>query len=270
MLIRSRSARFAAIALAVTTPVVASFATPAFADGSDADVTATINEDGDVAVTSSKGLSRTTVVLCDGSIVVIPSWSGDATSGVVDVDGVVRAVFVHSGNNTTPEAIAFLESLSPGASNGESTGELAYDEPCDEDPDGDSDDDDDSGDDDDDSGDDDDDSGDDDDDSGDDDDDTTVTPTDTSGPGTTGGPSTNAPSSDVLGVTIEKASNPAPAPAPATSPAVDSNTLSAGGELPRTGASVQFLVTLALTLLAAGVTLRATFTRRIRSASSPG
>ncbi|HEU5449058.1 MAG TPA: hypothetical protein VFW57_08605, partial [Acidimicrobiia bacterium] len=127
MLIRSRSARFAALALAVTTPLVASFATPAFADGSDADVTAEINDDGDVVVTSSKGLSRTTVVLCNGSIVVVPSWVGGPTSGVVDVDGVVRAVFVHSGNNTTDEAIARLEFLSPGASNGESTGEIALD-----------------------------------------------------------------------------------------------------------------------------------------------
>src|SRR5688500_4049240 len=72
VLVRSRSARFAALALAVTTPLVASFAAPAFADGSDADVTATINADGDVEVTSSKGLSRTTVVLCNGSVVVVP------------------------------------------------------------------------------------------------------------------------------------------------------------------------------------------------------
>ena len=70
----------------------------------------------------------------------------------------------------------------------------------------------------------------------------------------------------VFGETLEQPTTPAPA----TSPVVDSNTLSAGGQLPRTGAGVQFLVTLALALLAAGVTLRATFTRRIRSASSPG
>jgi hypothetical protein len=84
-------------------------------------------------------------------------------------------------------------------------------------------------------------------------------------------PQTNnpAPSTEVLGVTIENASTPAPAPA--TSPVVDSNTLSAGGGLPRTGAGqTQFLVTLALSLLAAGVALRAAFGRRIRSASSPG
>ncbi|HKY74933.1 MAG TPA: hypothetical protein VJS45_02245, partial [Acidimicrobiia bacterium] len=102
--------------------------------------------------------------------------------------------------------------------------------------------------------------GDDDDDDDSDDDGDESTNVSDPGPGTTGGV-------DVLGVTLEKASNPAPAPA--TAPVVDSNTLS-GGQLPRTGAGVQFLVTLALALLAAGVTLRATFTRRIRSASSPG
>ncbi len=243
MLVRSRSARFAALALAVTTPLVASFAAPAFADGSDADVTATINADGDVEVTSSKGLSRTTVVLCNGSVVVVPSWSGDVTTGEVDVDGAIRAVFVHSGDNTTDEAIALLELLSPGASNGASTGEIAFDEAC-----GDADDD---------SGDDDDDDGDDDDDS---DDDTTVSPADPGDPGLE--TTTAAPSTNVLGITLEQTSTPAPAPA--TAPVVDSNTL------PRTGAGVQFLVTLALSLLAAGITLRATFTRRIRSASFPG
>ena len=264
MLIRSRSARFAALALAATTPLIAAYAVPAFADGDDAVVNATINDDGDVVVTSTKGLSRTTVVLCDGSLVVIPSWSGDPTSGVVDVNGEVRAVFIHSGNNTTKQAEDLLKSLAPGAVHGNSTGAIAYDDPCtvadsggggeetpgggeetpgggEETPGGEE----------------------------------TATPVDTSDP---------APAkTDVLGVTIEnvKASDPAPAPAaapapavaptaaPAPAPVVDSNTL-AGGELPRTGSSVQFLVTLALALVAAGVTLRATFTRRIRSASSPG
>ena len=64
----------------------------------------------------------------------------------------------------------------------------------------------------------------------------------------------------------------ADAAAPALAPTiVFGETLVAGSELPRTGAvQVQFLVALALSLLAAGVTLRAAFGRRTRSASSPG
>ena len=277
MLVRSRSARFAALALVAATPLVASYAAPAFADGSDAEVGVEFDDDGDVHVSSSKGLSRVTVVLCDGSVVVADSWGG-AMTGEVDVDGDVRAVFIHSGNNTTEEAQDRLDELAPGAVNGGSTGEIAFDESCDEDPGDDGTDDDDDSDDDDsdddDSGDDGSDDGSDDDGSDDADDDTTVTPTDISdpapkkddpAPAVTTNP---APETTVLGVTIEKASNPAPAPA--TSPVVDSNTLSAGGELPRTGASVQFLMTLALSLIAAGAALRAAFGRRIRSASSPG
>ena len=244
MLIRSRSIRFAALALVATTPLVASYAAPAFADGGDAEVSITLPmEPGVVEVHSTKGLSRTTVVLCDGSLVVIPSWAGDPTDGEVEVSGPVRAVFIHSGNNTTNAAETLLESLAPGAVNGNSTGAVAYDKACTtENPGGDD----------------------------------TLLPTDISDPAppkNNPSPQTSnpAPSTVVLGVTIEKASNPAPAPAPATSPVVDNSTLSPGGELPRTGAGhVQLLMTLALSLIAAGAALRVAFGRRIRFASAPG
>lgn len=258
MLIRSRSARFAALALAAATPLVASYAAPAFADGSDADVTASFGKPGFVTVSSSKGLSRVTIVTCDGDLVVADSWNG-AQLGDVAVDGDVRAVFIHSGNNTTDEAQALLELLAPGASNGSSTGEIAFDESCEDASDDDDSDDDDS-----------DDDGSDDDGSDDDSDDTTtVSPIDVSDPDpvtTTAGPSTNpTPSTDVLGVTVEKASSPA------NTDVLGQTVPQPAAELPRTGAvHLQFLTTLALTLLAAGIALRAAFGRRIRSASSPG
>src|SRR5438105_778911 len=67
VLIRSRSIRFAAVALAATIPMVASYAGSAFAAGDDADVHADVTAS-NVHVTSTKGLSRVTVVLCNGDV----------------------------------------------------------------------------------------------------------------------------------------------------------------------------------------------------------
>ncbi len=71
----------------------------------------------------------------------------------------------------------------------------------------------------------------------------------------------------MLGITLQEANAPAPAPAlspapapalsPAPAPAVAGENLVAGADLPRTGAAnVPFLMALALSLLAAGLTLR--------------
>jgi hypothetical protein len=115
-----------ALALALATPLALA-ASPVFAAGDDAVVDADVTP-GNVHVSSTKGLSRVTVVLCDGSTVVANSWGG-STSGDVAVDGIVRAVFIHSGNNTTDEAEALLEALAgPDALSGESTGAIAVDD----------------------------------------------------------------------------------------------------------------------------------------------
>jgi LPXTG-motif cell wall-anchored protein len=253
VLIRSRSARLAALALAAATPFA--FAGPAFATGADL-VTAVVIEN-NVHVTSTKGLSKVTVVYCDGTIVVSDSWSNGQETGDVAIDDVVQAVFVHSGSNTTLEAEALLALLAgPGAVDGKSTGAIALDQQaaCDEttvivviDDD-------------------------------DDDDTTVIDDTDTgnrddNGDGENSDPvisiaSDPAPVTSVLGVTLEKPADPAPALAPT---AVDGSTLEAAVELPRTGSDqVQFLSGLGLALLAAGVALKGATSKRIRSASSPG
>ncbi len=108
MLIRSRSARLAALALAAATSLA--YAGPAFAGGSDADVTAVVTAT-NVHVTSSKGLSRVTVVFCGGDTLVADSWGGEQKIGDIVVNGVVQAVFIHSGNNTTTEAQDLLAEL---------------------------------------------------------------------------------------------------------------------------------------------------------------
>jgi LPXTG-motif cell wall-anchored protein len=263
VLIRSRSARLAALALAAAIPVVASYATPAFAAGNDADVTAVVTAT-NVHVTSSKGLSRVTVVFCGGDTLVADSWGGEQKVGDIVVNGVVQAVFIHSGNNTTTEAQELLADLA-GADEvkGESTGEIAFHDEsvCDvvtviDD-------------------------GDDDDTIIDDTviDDTVIDDTnggrDDNGDGDNSDPvitiaSDPAPGTSVLGVTIEKPAAPAPAPALAPT-AVDGSTLEVGAELPRTGSDqVHFLSGLGFALLAAGVALKGATSKRIRSASSPG
>ena len=133
MLVRSRSARKAGIAaLAVAAPILAS-ATPVFAVGDDAEVHADLTTTpGSVHLTSTKGLSRTTIVLCGGATLVIPSWAGDVLSGDVPIPsgGIVRAVFQHSGNNTTAAAKTLLADLAgDSAVSGNSTGAIAYDAP---------------------------------------------------------------------------------------------------------------------------------------------
>jgi hypothetical protein len=254
VLSRSRSARLAALALAAATPLA--YAGPAFATGADL-VTASISGN-NVHVTSTKGLSKVTVVYCDGTTVVSDSWSNGQEAGDVAIDDVVQAVFVHSGSNTTPEAEALLALLAgAGAVDGKSTGAIALDQQtaCDETTVIDDDDDDITVIDDDDI------------------DDTDNGGRDDNGDGENSDPvisiaSDPAPGTSVLGVTLEKPADPAPALAPT---AVDGSTLVAGAELPRTGSNlVQFLSGLGLALLAAGVALKGATSKRIRSASSPG
>lgn len=91
--------------------------------------------DGNVRVQSTKGLSRVTVVLCDGITVVADSWAGDQKTGDVAVSGTVQAVFIHSGDNTTAAAQKLLASLAGGSAvKGNSTGAIAFhdDDACDE------------------------------------------------------------------------------------------------------------------------------------------
>jgi hypothetical protein len=277
VLIRSRSARFAALALALT-PLSLAVASPAFADNGNDDTTVWITEPmvpGVVGVHSSKDLSKVTVVLCGGDYIVADHWNGQ--DGEVQVgDGVVQAVFIHAGNNTNPADEQLLLDLTddPQAVDGSSTGAKAYydKDACVPGDDGTNDDD----------------TNDDDTnhdgsnhdgsnhDGTNNDDDTTVqltVITDDHQPVKTTETSSSdpAPKSEVLGVTLTDGNNPAPAAAPAASPAVSgNNAVAPAAELPHTGAgNIQFLMALALSLLAAGVALRAAFGRRIRSASSP-
>jgi LPXTG-motif cell wall-anchored protein len=290
VLIRSRSTRFAALALAVSAPLTLATISTAFAAGDDADVTATFpaGQPNTVHVHSSKNLSRVTVVLCDGHVIVADKWDG--TDGDITFDGTVEAVFIHSGNNTTEEAKSLLAQLAPGADHGESTGELAYPEKaedvgkaCEDPADGNNDE------------------------QNNDDqqnndqqnndqqnndqqnNDQQNNDQQNSDTGNTGGENSNLSPEDisdpapvisiasdptlgttVLGETFDN-SDPSPAPAPAVAPTgVAGENVQAGGELPRTGsAHFQFLVTLGLSLLAAGVALQAAF-RRNRSAAFPG
>ena len=254
MLIRSRSARMAALALAATAPFA--LAAPAFADGDDAVVDATVSA-GNVNVTSTKGLSRTTVVMCDGSLVVSDDWAQDQLSGDVPVVGTVRAVFQHSGANTTVAAEELLTLLAGAdAVNGTRTGDIAYPlsadgdpadpcapvtipDPTDETPDP----------------------------TDETPDPTTETPnptTETPNP-TTETNTTPAPNTTVESVNVERAQTPTEIPT-----LVLGETLTAGGELPRTGGGdVQPLMLVALSLVGTGMALRLG-SRRIRSASSPG
>jgi hypothetical protein len=274
-----------ALALALATPLALA-ASPVFAAGDDAVVDADVTP-GNVHVSSTKGLSRVTVVLCDGSTVVANSWGG-STSGDVAVDGIVRAVFIHSGNNTTDEAEALLEALAgPDALSGESTGAIAVDDAdaCDPDEIIDNGDDEiiDNGDDeiiD---------NGDDevidngDDDNGGGNRDENGDPNNGDGNNGGGGNTDTTPVVVVVSDPAPGSSAPStPAdPAPSTSvlggnveqipTVVMGATLEAGAELPRTGSGdVVPLMRLALSLVGAGLALRTVSSRRIRSASSPG
>lgn len=122
---RPRSAPLAALTLALTAPLSLALAPPAFAAGGSAVVGAVVT-DGNVNVVSTKGLSRVTVVLCGGDTVVADSWSNDQKIGDVKVDGIVQAVFIHSGDNTTSAAQALLALLAGAdAVKGNSTGAIA-------------------------------------------------------------------------------------------------------------------------------------------------
>ena len=312
MLIRSRSARFAALALAVTTPLVAANALPAFAAGESASATLTSPESGSDSTFTwnysfgggEHALSNIAIRFCSADILADVESAGPAATiyldgdtggghdgfgpgikfGVTEPIGTLTVTFKnsheiydsgmeiqsHSGDGQTGDAITTTKG--PG--------------PCPSDPTDDGD-------------------GDGDGDGNNDDDvvidnntgggnngggnngggnnggDNNTGVGNNGGENNTDGGNTNSsdpakssvPSTDVLGVTVEEANASAPAPAlsPAASPALLGETLAAGGELPRTGAAnVSFLMTLALSLLAAGLTLRAAFGRRTRSAFFPG
>jgi len=123
---RTRRARAAALAVALAAPAVLGTAAPAFASAGGSAVVSAVVSDGNVHVQSTKGLSRVTVVLCDGHTVVADSWAGEQLSGDIAVDGIVEAVFIHSGDNTTDDAQALLALLA-GADEvqGDSTGAVA-------------------------------------------------------------------------------------------------------------------------------------------------
>jgi len=102
-------------------------------NGGSAVVNAVVHANGDIDLTSTKGLSRVTVVLCTGVTVVFDNWNGEQLAATVHVDGAVRAVFIHSGDNTTAEAQALLALLAGAdAVKGDSTGAIAFnsDEAC--------------------------------------------------------------------------------------------------------------------------------------------
>jgi hypothetical protein len=91
--------------------------------------------------------------------------------------------------------------------------------------------------------------------------DTTGTPTTTAPPSTT---TTAGPTNQVGGTTSEK-------PVAVLGETLESGSGVSPGSLARTGAGkVMFLITLALSLLAAGIALTSAFRRRTGSASSPG
>jgi len=292
---RSRRAR-AALALTLAGPLGAAFAAPAFAvpassAGDSAEVHAIVT-DGNVHVTSTKGLSKVTVVLCGGGTVVADNWNR-AESGDVPVDGVVEAVFIHSGDNTTTDAEALLALLTGDVVHGDSTGVTAvYDEHACDEPGGDVVDNGGGGDNGDGGGEVIDNGGDGDngdgggevidnggDDNGNDDDngDGTDTdpvlvihsdpaPTTNSDPAPTSSTPDPAAETVVLGTTLERATVDPVVPAVA----VLGDTVAPAAELPRTGSDVQPLLALALSLIAGGSALRAVSCRRTRSASFPG
>lgn len=100
--------------------------TAAHADGSDAVVTVEVQVDGDVQVTSTKDLSNVHIATCvDGEVQIVKFDDLDDKVEVFDVDGNLIAVLAHSGNNTTVEAEALLESLG-GTVTGNSTGVVAF------------------------------------------------------------------------------------------------------------------------------------------------
>lgn len=278
MVIHSRSARFAGVALVIATPLLAATALPALAAGDTADVDAVVTA-GNVHVNSTKGLSRVTVVLCNGGIVVADSWSVDQKSADLEIDGIVQAVFIHSGDNTTADAQALLARLaSPDAVKGDSTGAIAFhdEDACDTTPtdsgggsDG----------------------GDDNDGDGrtrgENGDDTGTPPAATTDTDTASVSETDpvlvihsdpAPSPVTDPVVLVIGSDPAPAtvglpvtagPTAEIPTSVLGGSLAGGGELPRTGTGdAQPLMRLGLCLVAGGLAVRAS-SRRIRSASSP-
>ena len=97
-------------------------------NGGSALVDAPVNVCGEVKVTSTKDLSRVTIVtLVDGQVKVIVNPDAPGKTWTTEVEGTVLAVFVHSGNNTTLAAEALLALLAgPDAVKGNSTGAIAW------------------------------------------------------------------------------------------------------------------------------------------------
>jgi hypothetical protein len=291
MLPRSRTARFAALALALTTPLVAATAGTAFAAGesasavltsptSDSATTFTWNYTFDKPAEGGNDFSNLAIGFCSADILADVE-SVEVTSGTVDTfptgdvqgghDGFGPGIKIHMPEDTGTITITFGSAypvvdggLKVQSHSGAGLDGITWADgpgPCLTD-DGDDDGDDDG-------------VGDDGDDGvGDDDGNGNV---DTAGGGT---------GTDVLGVTFENGddspggtqvtTSPAdstvtPVVQPTTVPTANpSSPAVIGNELPRTGTHVQFLVTLAFSLVLAGLALRAAVSRRIRSASFPG
>jgi hypothetical protein len=301
VLIRSRSARFAALALAFTTPLVAANALPAFADGESASATLTSPASGSATTftwnytfeqNGGNGLSNIAVGFCSADIlsdVVSADPSADIFAdgdvvgghdgfgpgikfGVTATTGTLTVTFGHA--HSISDNGLRIQSHSGGGQTGDATKTTKGPGPCPSDPSGNTGGDDTGG-----------------DNSGGDN-----SGGDNSGGGNTGGDNSGGGNTagttgtEVLGVTLDNndggtgsgtnsGNQTAPSPAepasvpqvsPPTGTTVSGNDLAAGAELPRTGANVHFLVTLAFSLMLAGLALRAAFSRRIRSASSPG
>ncbi|HEV8626809.1 MAG TPA: hypothetical protein VG034_20380 [Acidimicrobiia bacterium] len=305
MLIRSRSARFAALALAFTTPLVAANALPAFADGESASATLTSPASGSATTftwnytfeqNGGNGLSNIAVGFCSADIlsdVVSADPSADIFAdgdvvgghdgfgpgikfGVTATTGTLTVTFGHA--HSISDNGLRIQSHSGGGQTGDATKTTKGPGPCPSDP-SDNTGGDDTG-----------------DNTGGDNSGGDNSGGDNSGGGNTGGDNSGGGNTagttgtEVLGVTLDNndggtgsgtnsGTQTAPSPAepasvpqvsPPTGTTVSGNDLAAGAELPRTGANVHFLVTLAFSLMLAGLALRAAFSRRIRSASSPG
>jgi hypothetical protein len=296
VLIRSRSARFAALALAVTTPLVAATTLPAFAAGESATAELASPTSGTATTftwnytfhqNGGNDLSNIAIGFCSADILedVESASAGDAPvdfflSGDVQGghDGFGPGIKFHTPADSGTITVTFknphpiaedalrIQSHSGGGQTSDATTTADGPGVCPVDPtdDGDGDDD------------------------GTNDDGTNDDGTNDDGTNDDG---TNDAGTDVLGTVVENndgggtqtTASPAdpavtiaaqptnvPTVSPTPTPTVSGNDLTAGAQLPRTGASVQFLLTLAFSLVLAGLALRTASSRRIRSASSPG
>lgn len=117
--------KFAVVLMALGLGFLALAPTANANQGGSAVVGATVGETS-VTVTSTKGLSRVTIVTCD-EVLVFDSWEGEQLNAIIPVEGTVEAVFIHSGDNTTSDAQDLLADLAgDDAVKGNSTGAVAY------------------------------------------------------------------------------------------------------------------------------------------------